>query len=107
MRCWLHCSGVLEKPDILMSETVTQFYLYAGILLIGSSAAIHYFPYLRLRDTGRKYIAFNLVAVILSDYLRERVKHGWSPWPAYCVIPAAILGLVLFSVGVFRLSQSP
>jgi len=62
-----------------MSETVTQFYLYAGILLIGSSAAIHYFPYLRLRDTGRKYIAFNLVAVILSDYLRERVKHGWSP----------------------------
>ena len=53
-----------------MSYTVTQLYLYAGVLLVGCSAAIHYFLYQRLRDTGRKYIAFNLVAVVLSDYLR-------------------------------------
>jgi hypothetical protein len=89
-----------------MSETVTQFYLYAGILLVGCSAAIHYFLYLRLRDTGKKYVAFNLVSVVVSDYLRERQKHGWSPWPAYFVVPTAIVGFALFFVGVLRLSHS-
>ena len=89
-----------------MSYAVTQFYLYAGVLLVGCSSAIHYFLYQRFRDTGRKYIAFNLVAVVLPDYLRERSTRGWSPWPAYCVIPTAIVGFVLFVIGVVRLSQS-
>ena len=80
-----------------------QLYLYAGVLLVGSSAAILYFLYLRLRDTGRKYIAFNLPTQLLTDYLRVRSQYGWSPWPAYLVWPTAIAGWVLFIVGVTKL----
>jgi hypothetical protein len=94
----------MEKSDLLMPETVTQFYFYAGIiLLVGCSAAIHYCLYLRLRDTGKKYIAFNLAYVVVSDYLRERSERRWSPWPAYLVVPTAIVGFVFFFVGVFRM----
>jgi hypothetical protein len=80
-----------------------QLYLYAGVLLLGCSAAIVSFLYLRLRDTGRNYILLKLLTQVLGDYLRVRSQYGWSPWPAYLVWPTAIAGWVLFIVGVTRL----
>ena len=80
-----------------------QSYLYAGVLLVGCSAAMLYFLYLRLGDAGRKYIAFELPARLISDYLRVRSQYGWSPWPAYLVWPIAIAGWALFFVGVTKL----
>ena len=73
--------------------------LAGGVLLLGCSAALHYVLYLRLRDTGRSYIAFNLLSTVLSDYLRLRSRQGWSPWPAYFVVPTAVAGFVLLFLG--------
>jgi hypothetical protein len=54
---------------------LTKFLLYLGVLLIGSSSAIHYYLYLRLRDIGKHYVAFNLLEVMSKDYLRNRAKY--------------------------------
>lgn len=85
------------------TRAITEFYLYAGVLLLGCSSAIHYFLYLRLRDTGRNYIMFNWLWPVLADYLGVRSKYGWSPWPVYLVLLTMVVGLVLLCVGVFRL----
>jgi hypothetical protein len=84
-------------------HTVAEFYLYGGMFLLGCSAALHYFLYLRLRDTGRNYIIFNLLWPVLSDYLRITSKQRWSPWPAYLVLPTMVVGFVLLCMGVFKL----
>jgi hypothetical protein len=93
----------LFGESLITALLYAQIYLYVGVLLLGCSAAIQYFLYLRLRDTGRKYVAFNLLTRILTDYLRARSQYGWSAWPAYFVLPIAIAGLVLLVVGVTRL----
>jgi hypothetical protein len=80
-----------------------QLYLYAGILLVGCSAVLLYFLYLRLRDVGRTYIAYKLPIQLISDYLRLGPQYGWSPLPVYLVWPTAIVGWVLFFIGVTRL----
>ena len=80
-----------------------ESYLYSGILLVGCSAAMLYFLYARLRDIGRRYIAFKLPSKLISDYLRVRSQYGWSPWPAYLVWPTAVAGWALFFVGVTKL----
>jgi len=82
---------------------ITQFLLYVGIFLIGFSASIHYYLYLRLRDTGKNYVIFNLLEEVSKDYLRNRTKYGWPAWPAYLMWALLICGLVLFVTGVFRL----
>ena len=88
---------------VVASHAITEFYLYSGVLLLGCSSAIHYFLYLRLRDTGRNYVVFNCLWPVLADYLGIRSKYGWSRWPVYLVVLTMFTGLVLFCVGVFRL----
>ena len=85
------------------THTVAEIYLYAGILLLGSSAALHYFLYLRLRDTGRNYIVFDWFWAVFSDYLRLRSKNFWSPWPVFLVALMMVAGFALFCIGVFKL----
>jgi hypothetical protein len=85
--------------------TIVKVYLYAGIILIWLFAALHYFLYLSLREEGRNYIASNWFWPVLSDYLKLRSKHGWPSWPAYLVVPTLVLGLVLFLIGVDKLSH--
>ncbi len=85
--------------------TSVKVYLYAGIILMGCSAALHYFLYLSLREAGRNYIAFNWFWPVLSDYLKLRSKHGWPRWPAYLVVLTLVLGLILFLFGVDKLSR--
>jgi hypothetical protein len=81
-----------------------RFYLYVGIFLLASFAIIHYYLYLRLRDTGYSKHIFNFLLVeIPVDYLRLRTKYGWSPWPAYLMWLVLLVGAVLFVIGVFRL----
>ncbi len=92
---------VSSRMGIQQGPTV---YLYVGIFLLACFASIHYYLYLRLRDTGYKKSIFNFLLVeIPVDYLRIRAKYGWSAWPAYLVWPALIGGLVLFVIGVFKL----
>lgn len=85
--------------------TVVKMYLYAGIILIGCSAALHYFLYISLREAGRNYIAFNWFWPVLFDYFKLRSEHGWPRWPAYLVLPTVVLGLLLVLVGVVKLSH--
>jgi hypothetical protein len=75
------------------THTVAEIYLYTGVLLLGSSAALHYFLYLRLRDTGRNYIVFDWFWPVLTDYSRLRSKNRWSPWPVYLVVLTMVAGL--------------
>lgn len=86
----------------LVAKSLGKFLLYAGILLIGFSCAIHYYLYLCLRDIGKKYAAFNLLAVVPRDYLQNRKEHGWPTWPAYTMWALLLCGLVTFVVGVSR-----
>jgi hypothetical protein len=80
------------------------FYLYSGIALLTCFAIIHYYLYLRLRDTGYNKNIFNFLLVeVPIDYLRVRVKYGWSPWPAYLMWPFLLIGSALFIIGVFKL----
>src|SRR5260370_38726026 len=81
------------------------FYLYSGIALLASFAIIHYYLYLRLRDTGyNKNILNFLLVEVPIDYLRARAKYGWSPWPAYLMCPSLLIGSALLIIGVFKLS---
>jgi hypothetical protein len=89
--------------SLISTQLGPQSYLYAGLLLVGCSAVLLSFLYVRLRDVGRRYIAFKLPIQLISDYLRLRPQYGWSPWPAYLVWPAAIAGWVLFFVGLTKL----
>lgn len=82
---------------------ITRFLLYLGVLLIGSSSAILYYLYLRLRDIGKHYVAFNLPETISRDYLRNRTKYGWPAWPVYLMWALLASGLIVFMIGVFRL----
>ena len=80
------------------------FYLYSGIALLASFAIIHYYLYLRLRDTGyNKNILNFLLVEVPIDYLRARAKYGWSPWPAYLMWPFLLIGSALLIIGVFKL----
>jgi hypothetical protein len=86
------------------SQHGVTLYLYAGIFLLACFAIIHYYLYLRLRDTGySRHILKFLLVEIPVDYLRLRMKYGWSPWPVYLMWPALIAGIVLIVIGVFRL----
>jgi hypothetical protein len=104
-------SGLTEELILLanrrngrMETQGANAYLYIGMFLLACFGSIHYFLYLRLRDTGYKKHIFNfLVVVVPVDYLRVRAKYGWSPWPAYLVWPALIGGLVVLTIGVFKL----
>jgi hypothetical protein len=82
---------------------ITKFLLYLGVLLIGFSSAIFYYLYLRLRDIGKHYVAFNLLVTISKDYLRNRIKYGWPVWPVYLMWTLLACGLIVFMIGVFRL----
>jgi len=80
------------------------FYLYSGMALLACFAIIHYYLYLRLRDTGYNKNIFNFLLVeVPVDYLRVRVKYGWSPWPAYLMWHFLLIGLALLVTGVFKL----
>lgn len=80
------------------------FCLYAGIFLLACFAIIHYYLYMRLRDTGYSKHIFNFLLVeIPVDYLRLRTKYRWSPWPAYLMWPALLFGLMFLVIGFFRL----
>src|SRR5215475_5890000 len=76
-------------------------YLYVGVLLLGCSAAIHYFLYLRLRDEGRNYLFLDCLWPVLADYLRLRSRNGWSAWLPYLVVLMMVIGLAIFCIGVF------
>ncbi len=79
-------------------------YLYSGIILLACFAIVHYYLYLRLRDTGYHKTIFDFLLVeVPVDYLRLRAKYGWSPWPAYLMWPFLLIGAVLFVIGVSRL----
>jgi hypothetical protein len=81
-----------------------SLYLYSGIILLAGFAIIHYYLYMRLRDTGYDKTIFNFLLVeVPVDYLRRRAKYGWSPWPAYLMWLFLLIGSCLLVIGVFRL----
>jgi hypothetical protein len=56
--------GAQEGPTI---------YLYVGIFLLACFASLHYYLYLRLRDTGYKKSIFNFLLVdVPVDYLKNQ-----------------------------------
>lgn len=49
-----------------------------------------------------KYVTRRGMAAPLR-YVNMRAEHGWSPWPAYLMWPAAIIGVVCLLLGLFQL----
>ena len=74
--------------------------LFVAICVLGSSSAMWYEMYSRLRKVGINIVMKDQV---LPHYLRNRKKHGWPVWPAYLQWPLFIAGVVLFIMGVVRL----
>ena len=84
--------------------TAPKVLLYAGILLVGGFAGLHYYLYLRLRDVGinKTLLDYFLVAVPV-EYLRNRGKYGWPVWPVYVMWTLLLTGFSAFVAGVVRL----
>ena len=38
-----------------------------------------------------------------SQYLQIRSRHGWSPWPAYLIVPSFLLGIAALIFGLLHL----
>ena len=79
----------------------------AGMLLIGSSAVLHFVVLLRMRDVGQAPLASLLLEGGTFDYhryLKIRQQHGWSATPVLMIPVTLLLGMGLL---VFGISQLP
>lgn len=81
-----------------------------GLALIGAASTLFFHLTLKLSRAGfRSYVVFKPPLVLASngaipgEYLKVRRKYGWSPWPAYCLWPCLVVGIVCLVFGLFRL----
>ncbi len=87
--------------------------LVLGFLLVGVSAVLYNHMQMNMVREGYKpSYSFFIPAVIspkawtsLTEYLRVRSKHGWSPWPAYLIWPSFFVGVALLLFGMFHLAD--
>ena len=78
-----------------------------GFVFIGISGVLLAHIQLKMVRVGNKfpygkYLTRRGLGVPL-EYLKMRGEHGWSPWPAYLMWPAAIIGVACLLLGLFRL----
>lgn len=82
----------------------------AGFLLIGCSSVLFIHIQLKMMRAGygTSYTFFGKPFSrngwdTPSHYLKVRMKHDWSPWPAYLVFPCVFTGIGLLVFGLYRL----
>jgi len=80
--------------------------LIAGLILIGISGILSISIQLKLVRLGHKFPYSKYLTKsnwdLPQQYLRIRTEQGWSPWPAYLIWPAGIVGVICLLVGLFR-----
>jgi hypothetical protein len=81
-----------------------------GLALIGAASALFFHVAVKLSRVGfRSYVVFKPPLILASNwaipaqYLKLCRKHGWSPWPAYCLWPCLAVGILCLVFGLFRL----
>lgn len=78
-----------------------------GLLRVGASGVLFFRLHCKLQEIGDKSYVLKIpsdaVWIVPQAYLKARLKHGWSPWPAYAVWGCLVSGLVLLVVGFFKL----
>jgi hypothetical protein len=82
----------------------------AGLLLVGCSSALFFHIQLKMIRAGYK-TSYSFFGQPFgrkgwdtpAQYLKVRMKHDWSPWPAYLVFPCVFVGIGLLVFGLFRL----
>jgi hypothetical protein len=78
-----------------------------GLLLVGLSGLMLTRIQLTMLKSGYKFPYLKYLTKrnweIPQDYLKQRAKHGWSPWVAYLIWPVAFIGVVCLVIGLFRL----
>jgi hypothetical protein len=77
-----------------------------GFLLLGAFSVLFAHIQFKMRDAG--YNTNPLASrprdwKLPAEYLRIRDQHRWSPWPAYLIWPALVLGIVSLVFGLFHL----
>jgi hypothetical protein len=94
---WKMISYMLHKNPLVI----------VGFIFIGISGVLLAHIQLKMVRIGNKvpygkYLTRQNFDVPLQ-YLRIRNQHGWSPWPAYLLWPAAVIGVVCLVIGLFQL----
>jgi len=77
-----------------------------GFLLIGAFAVLFFHVQFKMREAGWSAYTVFVSPQKLSlpiEYLKIRKQRGWSPWPAYLILPCLLAGIVLLVVGVYRM----
>jgi hypothetical protein len=74
--------------------------LALGIILFGLFSGLIMLMNLDLSRAGEKANWTGADLGISVRYLKLCKSKGWSPWPAYLLIPALIAGVVLLATGV-------
>jgi hypothetical protein len=72
-----------------------------GLLLIAGAGVLFFRIQLKLIRAGYPMRANGWETP--THYLKVRAKHGWSPWPAYLLVPCFLLGIAALVFGLFRL----
>jgi hypothetical protein len=79
----------------------------AGLVLIGIAAILSIRMQLKMVKAGHKFPFASYLTKrswgLPMQYLKARAEHGWSPWPAYLVLPTGVIGAVCLIIGLFRL----
>jgi hypothetical protein len=95
-----------ENLHILVEMARHDPAVIMGFLLIGTFAVLFIHIELKMREVGYKPNPFTRPSeyhALPFEYLRIRVKHGWSPWPAYLIWPCLAFGVALLVFGVAHL----
>jgi hypothetical protein len=76
-----------------------------GFLLIACAALLFIHIQFKMRSIG--YKTYPLFAGpgdygLPLKYLRVGSKYGWSPWPAYLIVPCLLIGFTLLIFGILR-----
>jgi hypothetical protein len=81
----------------------------SGFMLFGVSGMLLAHIQLKMLKLGHKFPYAKYLTKsnwdIRGEYLRIRSQHGWSPWPAYLIWPAAATGVLFLLLGYFSRSE--
>src|SRR5258708_33434565 len=83
--------------------------LIVGLFLLGFHVWLSMIVLRRLLGSGYKPSGFIAMWPMIGTmplaylHLRDKTKHGWSPWTAYLIWVTALAGIAALVAGLFRL----
>jgi hypothetical protein len=98
----------MQQDIHLISFAVRHCPLFVlGFVLIGAGAAFDFHVKHTLQKAGFpvNFFVRDYRLASMRQYLKSRSGHGWSPWPAYLILPALITGLISLIAGLFLMGN--